>query len=273
MTVESVFEKISGYMADESLMCTLITAFVICLGFFLLAGLLRLISGKRGTAVGAITASLDIVILYVLVTLLPLCVPSISQYLPALPFCSCLGGNITLMAIPELTRDILCTQLLDLLIIAFLFGLGEALLPEGKNLFVCLFLRIMTLVLVGAVILLVDFVSGSLFPDFVQTYAPILLLAFVALLLAATVFKWLFGLILGMSCGPVIGAIYTFVVGNLIGKQLAKAALTCILIAGLLLLAYRQNIHVIALADLPGLILGLSVSAPVIARYLISKLY
>ena len=76
-----------------------------------------------------------------------------------------------------------------------------------------------------------------------------------------------------MSCGPFIGAIYTFVIGNIVGKQLAKAALTCILIVMLLVLAYHKNTTSFNLGELPVSFLILTAGTPIIARYSISKLF
>ena len=273
MTVESVFKKISGYLTDEALMRALLTTFAVCLGCFVLAALFRLISGKRGTAVGAVTVTLDILVLYIVVILLPLFIPNVNPYLPTLPFSSIGAGQIEFMVIPQLGRDLLAAQIIDLLIVAFLFGLAETLLPEGKNIFTWLLLRVLTVVLVCAALWIVHKLSTSLLSGFIQTYAPVLLLAFIAVLLALTVFKWFFGLILGMSCGPFIGAIYTFVVGNIVGKQLVKAALSCIMIMLLLMFAHHKNVISFNLGTMPVLFLILTAGTPLIARYLISKLF
>ena len=273
MTVESVFEKVSGYLADESLMRFLISAFVLCLALFLFAGLLRLISGKRGTAVGAVTATLDILVLYMLVAVVPLGIPEIAKFLPTLPFTEISGGSIEWLPLFTLSRDLLAAQLIDLIIVSFLFGLTEALLPDGKNFFVWLLLRVLTFILVSAALWLIHTLSTSLLPGFVQTYAPMLLLAFLALLLALTVFKWLFGIILGASCGPIAGAVYTFIVSSIVGKQLAKAALTTVMIVLLLVLAAHRNISSVNFGEFPALILFLTVLSPFIARYLVSKLF
>lgn len=272
MTVESVFERLSGYLDNEVLMRELITAFTVSFACFILAALFRLISGKRGTAVGAVTVTLDILVLYMVVVLLPLYIPNINRYLPTLPFSSIGAGHIEFMAIPQLDRNMFAAQMIDLLIVAFLFGFAETLLPECKNIFTWLLLRILTVVLVCAALWIVHTLSASLLPGFIQTYAPVLLLAFIAVLLALTVFKWFFGLILGMSCGPFIGAVYTFVIGNVVGKQLGKAALSCIMILLLLMFANIRNIVSFNLGAMPVLFLFLTAGTPIIARYLISKL-
>ena len=273
MTVEKVFERFSGYLSNELMMRTLLAIVAICLGYFLIAGLLRLITGKHGTAVGSVSVTLDALILYLLATLLPLYAPAVASFLPPLPFVSIESGILVLMPIPELSREILCLQLTHLFLIAFLFGLADVLLPEGRNIIVWLLLRAVAILLAFACIWCLSRLNNSLIPGYIQTYAPIILLTLIALLLALTVFKWLFGLILGIGCGPIAGAVYTFIIGNTVGKQLAKAAFTCVLFVLLLLLAYRVNTLSINVSSFPSIIHILTLFIPLTTRYLVSKLF
>ena len=273
MTVEKVFERFSGYLSNELMMRTLISIFAVCLGCFLLAGLLRLITGKNGTAVGSVSVALDVIILYLLTTLLPMYLPAVTSILPALPFVSIESGILALMPIPELSREILSLQLINLFLIAFLFGLADVLLPEGRNIVIWILLRAVTILLIFTCIWFLNKLNESLVPDYIQTYAPIILLILIALLLALTVFKWLFGLILGISCGPVAGAVYTFIISNTVGKQLAKASFTCVLLMLLLLLAYRVNTLTINVSSFPSIINILTLLVPLTTRYLVSKLF
>ena len=64
MTVESVFNKFSAILSNKAILNTVVAVLAICFGLLLLAGLLRLISGKRGTVVGSVTVTFDILILY-----------------------------------------------------------------------------------------------------------------------------------------------------------------------------------------------------------------
>ena len=254
-------------------MRTLLAIVAICLGYFLIAGLLRLITGKRGTAVGSVSVTLDALILYLLATLLPLYAPAVASFLPSLPFVSIDSGILTLMPIPELSRKILSLQLINLFLIAFLFGLADVLLPEGRNIIVWLLLRAVAILLVFACIWCLSRLNNSLIPGYIQTYAPIILLTLIALLLALTVFKWLFGLILGIGCGPIVGAVYTFIISNTVGKQLAKASFTCVLLMLLLLLAYRVNTLAINVSSFPSIINILTLFIPLTTRYLVPKLF
>ena len=273
MTVEKVFERFSGYLSNELLMRTLLAIVAICLGYFLIAGLLRLITGKHGTAVGSVSVTLDALILYLLATLLLLYAPAVASFLPPLPFVSIDSGILTLMPIPELSREILSLQLINLFLIAFLFGLADVLLPEGRNIVIWILLRAVTILIIFTCIWFLNKLNESMVPDYIQTYAPIILLILIALLLALTVFKWLFGLILGISCGPVAGAVYTFIISNTVGKQLAKAAFTCVLFVLLLLLAYRVNTLAINVSSFPSIINILTLFIPLTTRYLVPKLF
>ena len=273
MTVEKVFERFSGYLSNELMMRTLISIFAVCLGCFLLAGLLRLITGKNGTAIGSVSVALDVIILYLFAMLLPMYLPAVTRVLPALPFVSIESGILVLMPLLELSREILSLQLINLFLIAFLFGLADVLLSEGRNIVIWILLRAVTILLIFTCIWFLNKLNESLVPDYIQTYAPIILLILIALLLALTVFKWLFGLILGVSCGPVAGAVYTFIISNTVGKQLAKASFTCVLLMLLLLLAHRVNTLAINVSSFPSIINILTLLVPLTTRYLVSKLF
>ena len=255
------------------MMRTLIGIVLISLGFFVLAGLLRLITRKHGTAVGSVSVALDVFVLYLLVILLPLYIPGIVRFLPSLPFTSIDSGTAVFMSVSELSRDHLSLQLINLILISFLFGLADALLPDGKNILTWFLLRAAVMLSICAVIWCLNRLGDSFIPGYIQTYAPMVLLLFIALLLALTVFKWLFGLILGISCGPVTGAVYTFVVGNIVGKQLAKSAFTCVILVSLLILAEQLRILTVNLSDFPLLIHILALLPPAVTKYLIARLF
>ena len=74
--------------------------------------------------------------------------------------------------------------------------------------------------------------------------------------LVMSVLGLIFGALLGVTCGPVVGAVYTFFFSNIVGKQLTKAALTTLILTLCVKLLERYGITVIALGSISaGLIL------------------
>ena len=252
---------------------TFIGVLVFCIACFILAGLLRMVFGKKGIAVKAISAVLDLIILYSVVLVLYLQVPTFNNYLTTLPFLTFFDDHIALISILNTDKLINCVNLVHLIILTFLFGLSEDLLPEGKNLFLWLFLRLLSTVIVYIIFSLVCWACNTFLPGFLITYAPTILLILLAIFLAVTVFKWLFGLLLGITGGPVIGAIYTFFVSNIIGKQLTKSALSCGLLGAIIYFLSREELTALYFDDLTTTILILCIVLPIAVRYLISKLF
>lgn len=269
MTVDTILDSLPASIGDGNL----ISIFIICAGFFLLAGLLRLIFGRRGTAVKAVYATLDILVLYCIIFVLHQSAPAVIPYLPALPFATFGNGFVALLPILETERLLLCIELIDLIILVFLFGLLEDLLPEGKHFFAWLMLRILCILAVYVMYNLVDWIFTAILPGFILAYAPVILLVLLAVFLAVTVFKWLIGLILGVTGGPVLGAIYTFFISNIIGKQFTKAALSSGIIMVLLYLANHYNLSEVTFGVLPVFVMVLVITIPVLVRYFVSKLF
>ena len=269
MSIDFLPLAFDKYFAGNNLLGILI----LCIACFILAGLLRMIFGKKGVTVKAVSAVLDLMILYCAVLVLYLQVPAFSNYLTTLPFLAFFDDRIVLMSILDADRLTLCINLIHLVILTFLFGLLEDLLPQGKNLIVWILLRLLSIVIVYIGFGVLCWASNAFLPGFLITYAPTILLALLAVFLAVTVFRWLFGLLLGITGGPIIGAIYTFFISNIVGKQLTKAALSCGLLWGIVYFLNYRGFTILYFDDLSTAILILSIVIPVTARYFISKLF
>lgn len=273
MTVDSVLSTITDLFTDDNLRTSLLSILILCAGFFILAGLLRLIFGRRGTAVKAVFTTLDILILYCIVFVLQITVIEAVPYLPTLPFVSIKDGTVVFLSIMEANKLVICIELVNLIILAFLFGLTEDLLPDRKKLIPWLLLRLLSLLIVYVVFNLINWVFNTILPGFIITYAPVILLLLFSIFLAVTVFKWLIGLLLGITGGPVIGAIYTFFISSLVGRQLTKAALSSGIIMCLLYFTNHFGFTVLSIGSLPVAVLILVIAVPVAVRYFVSKLF
>lgn len=269
MSIDSLTPVLDKFFTGNNLIGIL----VFCIACFILAGLLRMIFGKNGVAVKSVSGVLDLIILYCVVFVLYLQVPAFSNYLTELPFLTFFEDQITLISILEADRFVICMHLVHLVILTFSFGLLEDLLPQGKNLIVWLLLRVLSIIIVYVAFSVLCWASNTFLPGFLITYAPTILLVLLAIFLAVTIFKWLFGLLLGITGGPIIGAIYTFFVSNIVGKQLTKSALSCGLLGAIVYFLNYKGFTVLYFDDLSTAILILSIVIPVAVRYFISKLF
>ena len=85
-------------------------------------------------------------------------------------------------------------------------------------------------------------------PEMIVTYAPVVLLALLILMLLTGALKIIVGALMA-TVNPVIGALYTFFFANIIGKQIAKAVLTSAILAGLVILLRYLGVTVISIAS------------------------
>jgi len=255
MSVDNVLDSVIAYVSDPVFFEHMKRIFIVCVGCFVIAGLLRLISGKNGSAVKSIAAVMGILILYCLRVALARVDSALVNYFVQLPFVQISSDSVQIFSLGETSQAAVYVELVNLILLVFLFHLFETLLPLGKNLFSWLFFRYISVggaygIYSAALLLFTGFL-----PNFIKTFAPIILLGLLILLLAVTVFKWLFGLILGITTSPVIGGIYTFFISNIVGKQLTKSAFTSAALFLLVYLCHRYSITVLTLNQPLGVIL------------------
>lgn len=271
MSVDTVIVPILDFFNNTTLFHNLVIILLVCLALFLVAAIFRMIFGRKGTAVGAVSATLDIFLLFFLFALLLSNFPAIEGYSPALPFVSFTTDGIQLPAILGFEQMSFAAELVKLIILAFFFGLAHDLLPKGNHFLVRFILQILVCMIVWVGLYLFQRFLAALFPDVIQIYAPVILLILLAILLAVTILKWFFGIILGVSCGFVIGAIYTFFISHIIGKQLTKAVLASFLFLVLLYFANQYNINILFIGQFPTVIQVVTVLSPLVFRAFIAK--
>ena len=273
MTVDTFLNSFIQYVTNPQLVSGILTALVVCAGCFVIGCLLRLFFGKRATAVRSVTTAFGILITYILSHLLYAGGSALTTYLVPLPFVQFDGSFIRVFTITDLASPALCYELVNLILLAFLFGLMDDLLPSGKNIFTWLLLRCVSILVSYIGFVAANLIFTHILPGFILQYAPIILIALLALFLAVTIFKWLIGVILGISGGPILGAIYTFFISHVVGKQLTKSALTTGILYLLVYLANRFSYTVIALGDSFNLVTALVLAMLTAVWYCVYKIF
>lgn len=154
-------------------------------------------------------------------------------YLPPLPFVEIDGSTMTVFSFEGAEFATICTQLLRMVILAFLANLIDSLLPPGQNIFTWLIFRVLTIVLAMGGQLLITWLMTAYLPQDLVTYAPTVLLGILVLMLAVGAFKILVGALIA-TVNPLIGALYTFFFASVIGKALSTAVFTTAILSGLI---------------------------------------
>ena len=140
---------------------------------------------------------------------------------------------MSIFAFEGVHYTVLCDQILGMVILAFLANLADSWLPVGKKLLSWFFFRCISVLLAMVLHLIANAIIHAFLPEGLLTWAPVVLLGLLLLLMAVGALKYIIGTLLSMTVGPLIGILYTFFFSNVVGKQLTRAVLTSAIISGL----------------------------------------
>ena len=220
---------------------------ILCAGTILLACVSRVLFGKRATLNQAISASIGILFIYALCIVLYSAGMQFSGIVTTLPFINITGSNMSLFSFSAADYTLISSQLLSMVILAFIANLVDGVIPKGKNLFSWLFLRCVSIVCAIALHYGVVWLFTHYLPEGLVTYAPVILLGLLILLLLVGALKYLVGILLA-TASPLIGAFYTFFFATVAGKALTKAMLTTAILASIVMGLHAVGISVISIA-------------------------
>jgi len=223
-------------------------ALILLLGTFLLSVFGRFIFGKRSALNNAVSSAIGILFIYAITVVLKSAGAQFSALIAPLPFVTISGENLVLFSFKGAHYTAICTEVLNMIILAFLVNLADGWLPRGKNIFSWVFFRCLTVVIGYIMHLVVVWLFATYLPQGIVTYAPTILLALLILLLLTGALKILVGAVLS-TVNPIIGGLYTFFFATLIGKQITKAVLTTVILSAIVIGLRYIGIGVISIAS------------------------
>lgn len=265
-------ESIFSYFSDigVNLPALLKFAGILLLGALLLSGLIRFIFRKQTLLGSAVSSSIAIIFIYVLMISIFVMAADLRFLVTPLPFITLSENVIEFFHFAGTGYGVIASQLVSMIILAFLVNILDTLIPAGKKIISWILLRIVT---VGIGLILHYLMSVTLtkyLPQGIVLYAPAILLIILVIMLLTGALRFLVGLIL-TTVNPLIAALYTFFFATLVGKQITKAVLTTAILSGVILLLEKLGVQSLSLASgaliayLPFLLLLLPV------WYLVSK--
>lgn len=237
--MENTIANLTSYIpADVDILSMLKFIIIFAVGSVILGLLGRVILGKRSSLNHAVSSAMGILFIYAVTIVIYTFNPGdLAQHLSPLPFVTFSGETLYLLSFRALDVPAICAQILSMVILAFLVNLLDTFIPKGKKILDWYLWRFVTVILAIVLHIAVSWLFNTYLPDVLVTYAPMILLGILALMLILGVLKALLGLVLTVA-NPIIGAIYTFFFANVIGKQLSKAVLTTVLLC---VLAYAME--------------------------------
>ena len=222
-------------------------ALVLLLGTFLLSIFGRFVFGKRSVLNNAVSSAFGILFIYAVSVVLQGAGGSLSKFIAPLPFVSISGESMTFFNFIGAHYTVLCSELLSMIILAFLVNLADGWLPKGKSILGWLFFRLLTVVIGYLMHLVVVWLFSAYLPEGIVTYAPAVLLVLLVLLLLTGALKIVVGALL-TTVNPIIGGLYTFFFATIIGKQITKAVLTTAILSGLIIGLHYLGVTAISIA-------------------------
>lgn len=208
---------------------------VLIVGFLLLSSLFRFLFGKKAQIGKAFTSGMEILCLYIIYIAVYAFRLHWNVFLNPLPFTTLENGILHFFTFADTNFTAVCGEILRLLILAFLVNLMNSIIPKGKKVLTWLLLRSGTVVLALFANYMAESALSLWLPFGIATYAPMILIGVLVVLILLGSLKLLVGIALGIS-NPILGALYTFFFANFVGRALARAILTTTLIVALVYL-------------------------------------
>ena len=259
--VEQLFTHASGYIPDSlrdairhtasylpaEISINVVAQFLL---YFAAASLVlgtisRVVLGKRSSLNHSLSSVMAVLFLYTVTVMIYTFRPwNLDILLSPLPFATFSDHYLIVHPITDLQFTALCTQLLRLVILAFLINLVDTLLPAGEGLLPWLLLRLITVLACFGLHLAVHWAFQTYLPNVLVTYAPTILLGTLVVMLLSGILSLLLGLVISVA-NPFLGAMYSFFFSNIVGKQISKAMFTSGVICAIFYLMEHCGLTVI----------------------------
>lgn len=198
---------------------------ILAAGTLLLGTITRFAFGRRSVLNQSVSSAIGILFVYAATIVFYSLGDEFHRFVTPLPLVSFSGDKMHLFQFQGANYTVICTQVLSMIILAFLANLIENILPKGKSILGWLIFRCLSVVLAIAAHWLVNWAFTTYLPQGLITYAPTILLGLLIVLLLVGALKLVVGAILA-TVNPLIAAFYTFFFATLVGKALTKAILT-----------------------------------------------
>lgn len=242
------FNLLSLFPADLDLAAALRFAALLAAGALVLGLLGRLVFGKRSGLNHAVSSALGILFVYAVTILIYTFQPgNLSKFLAPLPFVSLHGEYMLVFSFRGSAYSAICTEVLHMIVLAFLVNILDSWMPKGKKIIGWYAMRFVTVALALAAQLIVTSLLNRYLPGVLVTYAPMILIGVLAVLVLLGLCKVLLGLVLTVV-NPILGAIYTFFFASHIGKMLGRAIVTTVLLCAVVFLLEYLGLGVITIS-------------------------
>lgn len=266
-------DQIRSYLSNVGFDTTVFikAAFLLLVGTILLGTIGRFAFGKRSTLNHSVSSAIGIIFVYALTVILYSAGAEFRSFTAPLPFVKINGEEMRIFSFQGADYTAVCSQLLSMIMLAFLANLLDSVIPKGIKLFGWIFFRCITVILALGLHILVTRLFTAYLPQGLVTYAPVILLALLILLLLVGALKIVVGAVLA-TVNPLIGAFYTFFFATVVGKALTKAVITTAILSALVFGLHYIGCSVVSIAEAALIAYIPLVIVLIVIWYIVSKL-
>lgn len=218
---------------------------------FILGVLIRVIHQKKSKYNHALASALALLFAYTMLMWLHggFLTDLTKDALQALPLIDYDGEKVRLFQVAGNDAKTVCAEFLHVFILSFiLIGLDD-LIPDAKNglawIVLQMFITVVTLVLYWFVMKCFD----HFFPNILDTFAPLILVAILGFMIILAVLKVILGFLL-VAVNPLLGAISAFFSTSPVGQAVGKAALCSIFLFAVCIYMCNNDMSTFVLADM-----------------------
>lgn len=223
-------------------------ALILLAGIFVFSLLGHFVLGKRSVLNCAVSSAIGIIFIYAVSIVLRSAGEPFNTFITPLPFVSFTNEQMKLFSFTGAHYTAICSEVLSMIILSFLVNLADGWLPRGKNIISWILFRCLTVFIAYLMHLITIGLMATYLPESILTYAPVILLGILIVLLLTGILKILVGAVL-TTVNPIIGGLYTFFFATIIGKQITKAVLTTAMLSGLVIALQYIGFGVISIAS------------------------
>lgn len=245
-TFQDIFPKGFDYLAFFKM------AAIFTLGSILFAAVGRIAFGKKSALCQSVSSAIGILFIYIVTVLIHTFGLDLNSLISPLPFfkfhISSAIGDAVEFFVPLDNYVLLCGELLNMVILAFLANLVNSWIPHGKKLFGWLLFRVISVAVAMILFAVFNWLMNYFLPEGLLTWAPVILLGLLVIMLLVGALKGVVGAVIA-SFNPLAGFLYTFFFATLIGKMLTRAMLTTLLLAGLICVLKYFGVAMIAIGS------------------------
>lgn len=243
--MEGLLNQIKSLVENEAQVHSFLTlALVLTVSSLIFGFIGRFAFGKKSVLNQSVSSAIGILFIYAVTVVIHSYGLNLKFLVSPLPFVTISEEWMTIFPIASSGYVAICGEVLNMIILAFLVNIVNRWMPQGKKVLSWLIFRVLSVALGMVAFACANYLLTMFLPEGLLTWAPVILLGLLVIMLLVGALKGLVGAVL-VSVNPLIGFLYTFFFANVVGKMLSRAMLTTLFLSALVYALNYLNVAAI----------------------------